>query len=68
MQIVTRIGQEQQAQKCCERALNWNDNDTNYVEIAQKKLYEGEQNYIRLTGESKISELLDNIKKQGVSA
>ncbi len=47
------------------------DEETDYYEVAQKELYEGEECYIRLTGNSEKSDnpvqgVLSKVKKQGV--
>jgi adenine-specific DNA-methyltransferase len=52
--------------------LNGRDTETHYYRISQKDLYDGDEYYIRITGNSKISDnpiqrILDKIKAEGVS-
>ena len=50
--------------------IAWQDDQTNYFEVAQKYLYEGDECYIRLTGNSNDSDnpidtILKKLKEQG---
>jgi adenine-specific DNA-methyltransferase len=52
------------------RILGWEDPETAYYNVKQKNLYDGEEYYIRLTGNSGVSGnpaqvILDKVKKAG---
>ena len=46
--------------------FDWNDEHTDYYQIEQKDIYEGDDNYIRLAVSSEISKILEKIKQQGI--
>ncbi len=53
-----------------ESILSWQDAQTNYYEVPQEDLYEGEECYIRLacdnkSGDDPVQRILDKIKHQG---
>jgi len=53
-----------------QKILSWKDSETLYYKVKQKDLYDGEECYIRLFGNSGVSEnpvhvVLDKVKKQG---
>ncbi len=52
-----------------ESIIGWKDNNTDYYEVAQKDLYDGEENYLRLAGTNSernpLQFLLNKIKEKG---
>ena len=52
------------------KIINGNDEKTNYYEVAQKDLYDGQEYYIRINGlleenKNPLNQLLNKVKKQG---
>ena len=44
--------------------FNWNDEHTDYYQVQQKDIYEGDGNYIRLAASSREAKVLQKIKRQ----
>lgn len=58
--------------KVLQKILNWKDEESSYFSISQKDLYDGEENYIRLSGTTTLSDdpiqnVLYKIKSQSNS-